>query len=69
MIELTVPVEPNTRFFIVSTNHFNYFTYNQVIPGNKYTPFPQSKLITIPSWIPNWLDRPILYWKYLPKYF
>lgn len=27
------------------------------------------QLISLPSWIPRYFVRPILYWKSLPKYF
>jgi hypothetical protein len=68
-VQLSVPNDPDKKFFLVFTNIFNYFTYEQLIQGTNYVPLPDSKLIGIPSYIPNWLNRPVLYWKYLPKYF
>jgi hypothetical protein len=69
MIQLTVPTDPDKRFYLVDTNMFNYFIYKQVVQGSTYIPSPNSKVIMIPNYVPTWLNKPLLYWQYLPKYF
>ena len=69
MVKLTVPTDLNKRFYLVYTNPFNYFIYKQIVQGNTYEPLLNSQLMFVPNYIPKWLDRPILYWNYVPKYF
>ena len=66
---LVVPSDPNYRFYLAKTNPFGHFTYQQVRQGSVYNPDPNSKLIALPQYIPHWIEKPLLYWKYIPTFF
>lgn len=64
-----IPMEPKYKFYTTYVNPFNYFTYERVYQGHYYTPKPNSQLICLPTFIPNFMERPLLYILHLPKFF
>ena len=65
----TVPLDPSKKFYQAYNNHFNYFSFERVYQGHVYEPKPNSILLCLPNYTPTFLERPILYWMFLPKYF
>jgi len=65
----TVPLDPSKKFYQAYINHFNYFSFERVYQGHVYEPKPNSILLCLPNYTPTFLERPILYWMFLPKYF
>lgn len=66
---MIVPMDPSKKFYQAYCNPFNYFTYERLYQGHTYTPKPNSQLICLPKNVPQCLERPILYFLYLPKLF
>ena len=66
---VTVPMDPSKKFYHAYINPFNYFAYERVYQGHTYTPKPNSQLLSLSRNVPQFLERPILYFLYLPKYF
>ena len=66
---VTVPLETSKKFFQAYNNHFNYFSYERVYQGQTYHPKPSSMLLSLPRWVPTFLERPLLFCMYIPKLF
>lgn len=68
--ELSKPKDPNYRYFILFNDHKNRFQYYEItgisysIPNN----FP-TVLGYLPKFVPKILERPLLYYQNLPKFF
>jgi hypothetical protein len=62
-------MDPFKKFYHVYNNSFNYFAYERVYQGHSYTPKPNSQLLCLHKNVPQFFERPILYFLYLPKYF
>lgn len=68
-MECKVPLDRDKKFFMVYTNCFNAFTYEKLYQGRSYTPEPFSKLLTLPAYTPDFMEKPLLYFMYMPKFF
>ena len=66
---LFVPMDSTKNFYLAYNNPFNYFEYERVYQGQPYNIKPNSKLLSLHRNIPQFLERPILYFLYLPKFF
>jgi len=69
MSRIDVPMDLNYNFFITYVNHYNCFTYERVYPGKTYIHKPNSQLLFLPTFIPKFVERPLLYFFHLPKFF
>lgn len=69
MSECTVPLDRDKKFFMAYTNCFNFFTVERLYQGRSYKMQPNSKLLTLPTYTPEFMEKPLLYFMYMPKFF
>jgi hypothetical protein len=65
----TVPMDPTKKFYQAYINPYNYFSYERVYQGHVYHPKPTSRLLCLSKHVPECLERPLLYFLYLPIFF
>ena len=68
-MEITIPLGTNKKFYQAYNNCFNYFHFDRLYEGRVYQPKPNSMLLTLPQYVPTFLERPLLYWMFIPKFF
>jgi hypothetical protein len=66
---ITVPMDPTKKFYQAYINPYNYFSYERVYQGHVYRPKPTSRLLCLSKHVPECLERPLLYFLYLPIFF
>jgi len=68
--EVKPPVDPSRKFFQAYTNSNNYFRFVRLCNNNQknYLPYSDSKLLSLPKNVPEYMEKPLLYFMYLPKY-
>jgi hypothetical protein len=68
--EVKPPVDPSRKFFQAYTNSNNYFRFVRLNNNNhkNYLPSSDSKLLSLPKNVPEYMEKPLLYFMYLPKY-
>jgi hypothetical protein len=68
-ILLQTPKDDKYNFYLLFSDHHNHFKYYLLDKPNYVIEYTNSRLGYLPKYIPIYIEKPLLYWQFLPKYF
>lgn len=70
MLTLTKPTDPRYRYFLLYNDHHNRFHYKEIRYSVYTSPiYTNTMLGVLPTYIPAFLEKPLLYYQYIPFFF